>query len=156
ELRRAGERHVVAESAINLVANEQDTLFLRKQGQVAHPLHAVNSAGRVGRAVDDNGLGPRRDGGTHAVGVDVEVGIGVQVKGCPAGQGDQGGVQDEEGVEADARVAGVDDAAQGQHQPAAGAAGDEQFAVGVGQSTADVGGDAGAELGDALGDGVGI
>ena len=90
------------------------------------------------------------------VGVDAEVGVGVDEDRRPAGQGDQVPVHDEVGVEDDHLVAGVDHAAEGQQQRPRRAGGDEHLAVGVAELGVDGGLEPAAELGDALGDGVGV
>ena len=83
---------VVAEGPVNLVADQEDVALLGK----ARPALASRRpwrrrpVGLTGR-VDDDALGPRGDGGRDAVGVDAEVGIGVDQDRRAAGQRRPGG-----------------------------------------------------------------
>ncbi len=131
----------------------------RSRQSLGQPLHLVgrgHRAGGVGRAVDEDGLGPRGDRGGDLLEVEAEVGVGVDQHRGPAGQGDEVAVHHEIGVEDDHLVAGVDDAAEGQEQGARGARGDQDLAVGVAELGVDGGLDLAPKLGDALGDGVGV
>jgi len=65
-------------------------------------------------------------------------------------------IQHEIGIEDDHLVAGVDGAEQREVEAAAGATGEEHFAVGMRIPAAQRRGDFGAQFGDALGDGIGV
>ena len=64
--RRARERRVVAELAVDFVADQRDVALRRQLRQRPHFGFARHRAGRIGRAVEQDHLRPRRDRGRHA------------------------------------------------------------------------------------------
>ena len=76
---RRDERPVVAEMAIDLVAQQHDVPLGRQLGNAADFFLRGHHPRGIGGAVEDDHLRPRRDRGRHAVHVDAKVGIGVDV-----------------------------------------------------------------------------
>src|SRR5207244_313252 len=110
---------------------KQDIAFLGEPSQIAQRLGSQDHAGGVGRAVYQDDLGARRQGGADAVHVDLVVGVSIDEDRFAAGQRHQVRVHDEVRIEQDDFVAWIDGAEQGQDQAAAGAAGNDDLAVGV-------------------------
>src|SRR5262249_43634903 len=129
ELRRAAERLIVTEDAIDLIADEQYAPVGGQTCQLLQRPAFVDHAGRVGRAVDCAGLVARRWGRPDPGRAGGKWGRGTDEPGWAAGDGDKRGVHHETGVEADPPVAGFARSPPRRPNPAAGAAGDEGLAL---------------------------
>ena len=147
---------VIAKRPVDFITQQKNVAFPSQHGQIPERVARVDHAGRVGRTVDEDRLGARRQGSLYHIHVDAEIGIGVYKDRFPARQGNEVGVHDEVRVENYDLVARIDRAAKSQHQPAAGAAGDEYVAMRVLVALAYIGFDLGPQLGNTLRDRVGI
>ena len=134
---RRDERPVVAEVAVDFVAQQHDVPLGGQLGDAANFFLRGHDPRGIGGAVEDDHLRPRRDRGRHAVQVDAEVGIGVDIDDLRPGHGRQGVVHHEVRVEDDHLVARVQEHEHRQHDAAAGAAGDEQLAIGMAELPVD-------------------
>lgn len=120
---------VVAEGAIDLVADEHHVALGGQFGQPAHLFLAGHDAGGIGGAVEDDRLRPRRDSIGHPLQIDAEIGIGVDVNRLAADHLRKGIIHHEAGIENDHLFARIEEHHERQHQPAAGARSYKQLAV---------------------------
>jgi len=105
---------------------------LRRQfGQAPDLLHRSHRTGRIGRAVEQDQLGPAGDRLRDAIQRDAEIRIGGDKHRRAAYQSRQRLVHDEVRVENQNLVARVDQGQQRQHDPAAGPRRDKHAPVGV-------------------------
>lgn len=99
----------------------------------------IDDSGGIAGAVEQNHFGAGGDCRGDSLEIKLKIWVGVDRYGDAAGEADQRGVHDEVGVEKDNFVPGIDHRQHGQHQSAAGAAADENLAVGVCKALVDIG-----------------
>ncbi len=123
------ERRVVAEMAIDFVAQQNDVPPGGQLGDAADFGLRSHNAGRIRGAVEDDHLRPWGDRCRHAIHVDPEIGIRIDVDDFRPGYRGQRVVHHEIRIEDDHFFAGIQEHEHRQHDAAAGPAADENFAV---------------------------
>ena len=125
-------RAVVDEVLVNLIGEEEEVVLAAGAGRRLRVPRREDFAAGVGRRVEDDGAGARGDGG--AQGVEIERPSPAR----PAGPGpasraaiERGDVVAVERLEEQHFVAGIEQRHGGGVQAAGGAAGDQDFALGV-------------------------
>ena len=127
----AGERGVVAELAIDLVADQRDVVLGGELGQAADFLFAGDDAGGVRGAVEQDHLRARRDRGRDLVEVDPKIGIRVDQHRLAADHPHERRVHHEVRIEHDHFVAGLTIASIASTSAPLVPRGDQHAAIGV-------------------------
>ena len=122
-------RAVVGQLGVDLVGDDQDVVLGADARDHSDILLAQRRAGGVVGVVEDDGLGPGRDGRAELRLGDAELvpALRLDGDGHAVSEGDEGAVRDVAGLVVDDLVAGIGDGADGEVERLADADGDEDF-----------------------------
>ena len=122
---------VVAEGAVDFVADESDVVFVGKFCECLGFSWSGNAAGGVGGTVEDDEFCAWRDGVLYGFDGDAKVGIGGNWDNDTAGEGNKVAVHHKPGIKDNNFFAGVNECEEGKYEGAAGTGCDEGAAIGI-------------------------